>query len=89
MPEPSPGWSRALPRFLVGRDRAGHWVVQDRQGLCGGLFVNRAEALRFAMHEDGGDRQAAIMVSGYLELSVSRPRSPATVLPAPRGGRHV
>jgi len=35
--------------FLIGKDSRGNWVVQDDQGSCGGLFVNRTEALKFAM----------------------------------------
>jgi hypothetical protein len=58
------------PLFLVGKDRHGNWVVQDQSGLCGGLFVNRAEALKFAMFE-GGNPQAVIMVPGVLELDMS------------------
>jgi len=33
--------------FLLGLNRQGNWVVQDQRGLCGGIFVNRTEALRF------------------------------------------
>jgi hypothetical protein len=62
--------------FLVGRDSHGHWVVQDQKGLRGGLFVDRAEALKFAMFENGNRPQAVIMVPGVLELSISAaPRS--------------
>jgi hypothetical protein len=40
-------------------------------GLCGGLFVDRAEALKFAMFENGNRPQAVIMVPGILELDMS------------------
>jgi hypothetical protein len=39
------------PRFTIGRDRRGTWVVQDRRGLVGGLFANEAAALHFAAEE--------------------------------------
>jgi hypothetical protein len=39
------------PRFVVGRDEHGTWIVQDRQGLVGGLFANEAAALHFAAEE--------------------------------------
>ena len=39
-------------QFLIGKDSRGNWVVQDEQGLCGGLFVDRTEALKFAMFEN-------------------------------------
>jgi hypothetical protein len=60
------------PLFRVGRDSQGHWVVQDQQGLRGGLFVDRAEALKFAMFENGKRPQTVIMVPGVLELDFSR-----------------
>ena len=67
---PSP---QSLPHsslFRIGKDSHGHWVVQDQQGLRGGLFVDRAEALKFAMIENGGRPQAVIMVPGVLELDI-------------------
>jgi len=67
-PEPSP----QIPLFMIGKDSRGHWVVQDKHGICGGLFVNRAEALRFAMFENGNRPQAVIMVPGVLELDMNR-----------------
>ena len=57
--------------FMVGKDSRGNWVVQDQKGLCGGLFVNRAQALKFAMFENGNRPQTVIMVPGVLELDLS------------------
>jgi hypothetical protein len=51
---------------FIGRDSHGNWVAQDQAGLRGGLFINRAEAVRFAMREHGC--RAAIMLPGVLEL---------------------
>jgi hypothetical protein len=59
--------------FLIGRDSRGHWVAQDERGLCGGLFVDRNKALRYAMDETGRRPQAIKMVPGILELDMSRP----------------
>ena len=58
--------------FLVGQNSRGNWVVQDPRGLRGGLFVDRAEALRFAMFENGNQPQAVIMVAGVFELDMGR-----------------
>jgi len=66
--------------FLVGRDSRGHWVVQDERGLCGGLFVDRNKAIRFAMDETGKRPQAIKLVPGVLELDMSR-RAAATSPP--------
>jgi hypothetical protein len=73
---PSPRSSSHSRLFRIGKDSHGHWVVQDQQGLCGGLFVNRAEALKFAMFENGNRPQAVIMVPDVLELDMSgKPRA--------------
>ena len=37
--------------LFIGRDHCGRWVVRDAQSLCGGLFANQTEAIRFAMYE--------------------------------------
>ncbi len=55
----------------IGKDSHGAWVVQDPQHRCGGLFVSRAEALRFAMLENGRHPDAVIMVPGVLELDLT------------------
>src|SRR5262245_64134957 len=57
--------------FRIGTNSRGNWVVQDQSGLCGGLFVDRAEAVKFAMFENGNRPQAVIMVPGILELDMS------------------
>ena len=69
---PSAEPSSRVPLFMIGKNARGHWVVQDQQGICGGLFVNRTEALRFAMFENGNRPQAVIMVPGIFELDMSR-----------------
>ena len=73
-----PSNGRAKSLFRVGRNSRGNWVVQDQSGLCGGMFVNRAEAVKFAMFENGNRPQAMIMVPGTLELDMSgKPRAGA------------
>ena len=69
---PSPEPSTRIPLFMIGKDSRGNWVVQDQQGICGGLFVNRAEALKFAMFENGNRPQAVIMMPGIFELDMNR-----------------
>ena len=70
-----PSRARAKSLFRVGRNSRGNWVVQDQSGLCGGMFVNRTEAVKFAMFENGNRPQAVIMVPGVLELDMSgKPR---------------
>jgi hypothetical protein len=38
---------------FVGRNSRGQWVAQEQNGLFGGLFVNRAQALKYALFENG------------------------------------
>jgi hypothetical protein len=66
-----PSAPRANSLFRIGKNRRGQWVVQDQSGLCGGLFVSRAEAVKFAMFENGHRPQAVIMVPGIFELDMS------------------
>ena len=55
--------------YLVGKSSRGQWVVREQSGLCGGLFVSRAEAVKYAMYETGRRPQAVIMMPGILELN--------------------
>jgi len=72
--------------FLIGKNSRGNWVVQDQKGLRGGLFVDRAEALKFAMFENGNRPQAVIMVPDVLELEMSRnPRAIGDPAPNTQG----
>jgi hypothetical protein len=45
--------------FLIGQNSRGNWVVRDQGGFCGGIFVDRAEAIRFAMFDKGGRPQVS------------------------------
>jgi hypothetical protein len=70
-----PSAGRANSLFRIGKNRRSQWVVEDQSGLCGGLFVNRTEAVKFAMFENGNQPQAVIMVPDILELDMSgKPR---------------
>jgi len=69
--EPPSPLRAKTPLFFIGRDSHGNWVVQDQQRLCGGLFVDRKQALKFALFENGGRPQAVVMVPGVFELDMS------------------
>ena len=66
-PPRSPGRSLI---FLLGQDSRGRWVTQDQRHQCGGLFVNRAQALKFALFENGNRPHAVIAVPGTFELDL-------------------
>jgi hypothetical protein len=78
---PSTGPSTRPLQFLIGKNSRGNWVVQDERGLCGGLFVDRAEALKFAMFENGNHPQAVVMVPGFFELDINRTTNAPYQLP--------
>jgi hypothetical protein len=76
------------PLFLVGQDSHGNWVARDQSGLCGGLFVGRDEALKYARAENGNRPQAIVMVDDVLELDMSvTPRTSRALLSAASAAR--
>ena len=78
-PENEPPSFLRPPIFMVGQNSRGNWVVRDPSGLRGGLFVGRAEALRYVRFESGDHPSAIVMVSGDFELDtggVKRTTSP-------------
>jgi type IV secretory pathway TrbF-like protein len=85
---PSPTSRQRSHIFFIGKDSRGNWIVQDQQHRCGGLFIDRAEALRFAMFENGNQPQAVVMVPGVFELDLTGKASavhqPADHTDAPR-----
>jgi hypothetical protein len=71
--EPPSSESLSKPQlFMIGRNSRGNWVVRDQSGLRGGLFIDRTEALRFALFENGRRPQAVLMVPGILELDLNQ-----------------
>jgi len=54
--------------LYIGQDRCGRWVVRDAERLCGGLFANQTEAIRFAMYECQRRPQSVMMLPNGLEL---------------------
>ena len=70
-----------VPTLLIGRNSRGQWVVRDPGGCRGGLFVDRMEALKFALFENGGHPQAVVMVPGPLELELDGPSRHGQAVP--------
>ena len=64
--------------LFIGQDHCGRWVVRDAQRLCGGLFANQTEAIRFAMYECQRRPQSVIMLPNELELEAAG-AAPVTV----------
>jgi hypothetical protein len=75
--EPPSCTSTNSPLFFIGKDSHGHWVAQDEQHLRGGLFVNRDQAMRFALFENGHHPEAVVMVADVFELDMTA-KAPAS-----------
>ena len=60
--------TRTQPSLLMGTNSRGDWVVRDRAGRRGGVFVNRASALRYVRLETGERIPRVTLVAGNLEL---------------------
>lgn len=61
---------------LIGRNGRGQWIARERNGLYGGLFISRQNAVRYALFENGHRPEAIIMVAGILELDISAAPAP-------------
>jgi hypothetical protein len=58
---------QSLPRFTIGRNETGRWVVHDREGRVGGIFVSEHAAVHFAADEcDRDATQIAIAGDGIV-----------------------
>ena len=65
-----PSRSAASTIVFIGRNRRGQWVAQEQNGLYGGLFVNRAQALKYALFENGHHAETIIELSREIELDM-------------------
>ena len=67
----------------IGKNARGQWVAQHQNGLYGGLFVNRADAVRYALFENGHQSEAISAVGCILELDMaSQPTANAALAEA-------
>lgn len=55
---------------FIGKNSRGNWVAQEKNGLFGGLFVNRAEAVRYALFENGHHPEDIVSTPYVLELDI-------------------
>jgi hypothetical protein len=55
---------------FIGRNRRGNWVAREQNGLFGGLFVNRAQAVKYALFENGHHPETIIELPRDIELDI-------------------
>jgi len=66
-----PSCSSSSSIVFIGRDSRGRWVEQQQNGLYGGLFVNRAQAIKYALFENGRHPETIVELSRGIELDIS------------------
>jgi hypothetical protein len=65
-----PSCSSASSIVFIGRNKRGQWVARERSGLYGGLFVDRAQAFKYALFENGHHPETIVELSRDVELDV-------------------
>ena len=75
-----PSRSSASAIVFIGKNSRGNWVAQEQNGLYGGLFVNRAQAVKYALFENGHHPETIIESSREIEIE------PGSKLPFPATG---
>jgi hypothetical protein len=60
---------------FIGRNGSGQWVAQEQSGLFGGLFVNRAQAVKYALFENGQHPETIVELSCEIELEMGGKQS--------------
>ena len=66
-----PSCSRAASTVVfIGKNGRGNWVAREQNGLFGGLFVNRAQALKYALFENDHHPETIVEVSREIELDI-------------------
>ncbi|MGY4421449.1 hypothetical protein ACVWY2_003898 [Bradyrhizobium sp. JR6.1] len=76
-----PSCSAVSTIVFIGRNHRGQWVAQQQNGLYGGLFVNRAQAVKYALFENGQHPEMIVELSREFELDMRGETAP---LPASR-----
>jgi len=72
-----PSCSSPSAIIFIGRNSRGDWVAQEQNGLFGGLFVNRAQAMKYALFENGDHPATIVLTSNIVELDLHRKAQPS------------
>jgi hypothetical protein len=65
-----PSCRSASTIVFIGKNSRGNWVAQEQNGLYGGLFVSRAQAVKYALFENGHHPETIVEVSREIELDM-------------------
>jgi hypothetical protein len=77
-----PSCRSASTIVFIGKNSRGNWVAQEQNGLYGGLFVNRAQAVKYALFENGHHPETIVELSREIELDMGGKRPSSDYLPA-------
>lgn len=67
-----PSCSSTSTIVLIGRNRRGQWVAQEQNGLYGGLFVSRDQAVKYALFENGQHPETIVELPREIELDMGK-----------------
>jgi hypothetical protein len=65
-----PSCSSPSAIVFIGRNRRGQWVAQEQNGLYGGLFVSHAQAVKYALFENGRHPETIVELAREIELDM-------------------
>jgi len=65
-----PSCRSASTIIFIGRNSRGNWVAQEQNGRYGGLFVNRSQAFKYALFENGRHPETIVELSREIELDM-------------------
>jgi hypothetical protein len=84
-----PSCSSASTIVFIGKNRRGHWVAQEQNGLYGGLFVSRAQAVKYALFENGRHPETIVELSRGIELDMAGKLPSSDQISAAAGARRA
>ena len=84
-----PSYSSPSTIVFIGRNSRGQWVAQEQNGLFGGLFVSRAQAVKYALFENGHHPETIVELSRDVELDMSGHKPAPANLFAMSGARRA
>lgn len=62
--------SETIPLFYIAQSKHGFWVAREAEGRCGGVFLLRRSAVRFARQQSGSAGCAMMFINEELELDI-------------------
>jgi hypothetical protein len=66
-----PSYTSVSTIIFIGRNSRGNWVALEQNGLYGGLFVDRAQAFKYALSENRSRPKTIVELSREIELDMN------------------